>query len=318
MPQTHGQMSVIIEEKLNKVQNEAESLQPLSPMIEKLFKVETSQNAFVQFLGVSDIGSLVSFDGQYQEANIHPGYKSRIVFPEFGIKTVDEKKMVEDLGMSNVLANARSFSAAANETKEEYAVRFWGNLDSASWDFMTSDENLPVASNSHTTTVPGVSTSSGFDNLGTDAFSYTALHSAKWNMMQYKKSNGKRMSRPADTVLGIVHPDWLTWQVEQVIGTEKGLDGPDQNFNPAHKNLRGNGRFVSIPYSRLDDYSINTWGLVDLSGIMNNFLFYNRLKGDYKNHVDRETENIIQTYRTRFGLGYKVEGWRHTYWNVVA
>ena len=132
MPQTHGQMSVIIEEKLNKVQNESESLQSLSPMINTLFNVETSQNAFVQFLGVSDIGSLVSFDGQYQEANIHLGYKSRIVFPEFGIKTVDEKKMVEDLGMSNVLANARSFSTAANETKEEYAGRFWGNLDSAS------------------------------------------------------------------------------------------------------------------------------------------------------------------------------------------
>ncbi len=86
MPQTHGQMSVFLEEKLNKVVNESESLGPLAPMINILFNVETSQEAFVQFLGMTDLGALVPFDGQYEEGNVYPGYKSRIVFPEFGLK----------------------------------------------------------------------------------------------------------------------------------------------------------------------------------------------------------------------------------------
>lgn len=317
MPQTRDQYNIIIESKLDQVVNEAESLASLAPMINVLFNVSTSQKAFVEFLGVSDLGGLVPFDGQYSEGSIYPGYKSRITFPEFGLKVVDEKILVEDIGMGNVLANARQLVAAGLETKEDYAGRFWGNVDSANWDFMSSDENLPLASNSHTTTVPDVSTASGFDNLGTDAFSYTALHAAAWNMNQFRKSNGIRMSR-ADSPIGIVHPTWMTWQVEQVIGTEKGFVGPDMQVNPAHKDLKGNTRFKSIPYARLDDYSINTWGLVDLSGIMKNFFFYNRVNGTYTSHVDRETENIIQTYRNRFGLGYKVEGWRHVYWNVVA
>lgn len=315
MPQTHGQMSILMEEKLNEVRNE-EELAPLAPMIPTLFNVQSSKEAFVQFLGVSDLDNLVPFDGQFEEGNIHPGYKSRVVFPEFGRKVVDEKKMVEDLGFGKVLANTRSLVRAGAETKEDYGGRFWGNVDSASWDFMSSDEGLPLASNSHTTTVPGVSTASGFDNLGTAAFSYSALHDGLWNMKQFRKSNGNRINRP-DTVYGIVHPDWLTWQVEQVIGTEKGLDGPDMNLNPAHKGLKGNARFKSIPYSRLDDYSINSWGIVDLTGLMDNFYFYNRINGEYTTNVDRETRNIVQTYLIRFGLGYKVEGWRHVYWNVV-
>ncbi len=319
MPQTHGQMSIFMEEKLNKVVNEAENLKPLAKMINVLFNVETSKEAFVQFLGMSDLGALVPFDGQYEEGNVYPGYKSRIVFPEFGLKVVDEKKLVEDIGFKNVLANARSLVTASDETKEDYSGRFWGNLDSASWDFMSSDEGLPVASNSHTSTDPDVNPSvlGGFDNLGVAAFSYSALHESMWNMRQYMKSNSKRINRSDGQVFGIVHPDWMTWQVEQVIGTEKGLDGPDMNLNPAHKGLRGNTRFKSIPYSRLDEYSINSWGVVDLTMLMNNFYFYNRVNGTYSNHVDRETENIIQTYRTRFGMGFKVEGWRAINWNVV-
>lgn len=318
MPQTHGQMSIFLEEKLNEVRNEAE-LAPLAKMISILFNVKTSQEAFVQFLGMSDLGALVPFDGQYEEGNVYPGYKSRIVFPEFGLKAVDEKKLQEDIGFKNVLANTRQLVAASNETKEDYAGRFWGNLDSANWDFMSSDEGLPVASNSHTSTDPNVNPAviGGFDNLGVNAFSYSGLHEALWNMRQYRKSNGKRINRPDGQVYGIVHPDWMTWQVEQVIGTEKGLDGPDMNFNSAHKGLKGNTRFRSIPYSRLDEYSINTWHLVDLTMLMENFYFYNRIDGTYSSHVDRETENIIQTYRTRFGLGFKVEGWRAINSNIV-
>lgn len=320
MGQTHGQMSVFMEEKLNDVVNEAEAFAPLDDMVSKLFNVKASEEAFVQFLSSTDVGQLVPFDGQYEEGNIYPGYKSRIVFPEFGLKSVDEKKMVEDLGFGNVLTKAANFVAAGKETKEDYAGRFWGNMDSANWDFMSSDEGLPVASNSHTSTDPTVNPAAlgGFDNLGVNAFSYAGLHEALWNMKQYRKSNGKRINRPDNQVYGIVHPDWMTWQVEQVIGTEKGLDGGgDLNMNPAHKGLRGNTRFRSIPYSRLDDYSVNTWGLVDLTMLMKNFLFYNRVKGTYSTHVDRETEAIIQTYRIRFGLGYKPEGWRAINWNVV-
>lgn len=320
MPQTHGQMSIFLEEKLNKVVNESESLKPLAKMINILFSVQSSQEAFVQFLGMTDLGALVPFDGQYEEGNVYPGYKSRIVFPEFGLKVVDEKKLQEDIGFKNVLANAKSLVAASDETKEDYAGRFWGNMDSVNTDFGTTDEGLPVASNSHTSTDPNVNPAvlGGYDNLGVNAFSYSGLHEALWNMRQYRKSNGKRINRPDAQVYGIVHPDWMTWQVEQVIGTEKGLDGGgDLNVNPAHKGLRGNTRFKSIPYSRLDEYSVNTWGLVDLTMLMENFFFYNRIKGTYSNHVDRETENIIQTYRTRFGIGYQVEGWRAINWNVV-
>lgn len=318
MPQTHGQMSPFLEEKLNEVKNEAE-MAPLAQMINTLFNVRTSQEAFVQFLGATDLGALVPFDGQYEEGNVYPTYKSRIVFPEFGLKVVDEKKLTEDIGFKNALAGARQLVMASQETKEDYAGRFWGNLDSASWDFMSSDENLPVASNSHTSTDPNVNPAAlgGFNNLGVNAFSYSGLHEALWNMRQYRKSNGKRINRPDSQVYGILHPDWMIWQVEQVIGTEKGLDGPDMNMNPAHKGLKGNTRFRSIPYSRLDDYSINTWGLIDLTMLMDNFYFYNRVKGTYSNHVDRETENLIQTYRTRFGMGFKVEGWRAINWNVV-
>lgn len=315
--QTHAQYSIFLEEKLNDVFNEAEKLKPLAQMINILSTVKTSKEAFVQFLGSSDFGSLVPFDGQYEEGNVYPTYKSRITFPEFGLKVVDEKILTEDIGFKNVLARPQSFVAAGMETKEDYFGRFWGNMDSASWDFQSNDENLPVASNSHTTTDPNVSTASGFDNLGVAAFGYDGLHEAMWNMRQYRKSNGKRINRPDNQVYGIVHPDWMTWQVEQVIGTEKGLDGPDMNMNPAHKGLKGNTRFKSIPYSRLDDFSINTWGLVDLTMLMENFFFYNRIKGEYHNHVDRETENVIQTYRTRFGLGNMVEGWRAINWNVV-
>lgn len=316
--QTHGGMSPFLEEKLNEVVNESE-LAPLAQMINVLWNVKTSKEAFVQFLGVTDIGSLVPFDGQYEETSVYPTYKSRIKFPEFGIKTVDELILQEDLGFKNVLTKAADFPRAANETKEDYSGKFWGNLDSASWDFMSSDEGLPVVSNVHTSTDPDVNPAviGGFDNLGVNAFSYTALHEALWNMRQYRKSNGKRINRPDSQVYGIVHPDWMTWQVEQVIGTEKGLDGPDMNMNPAHKGLKGNTRFKSIPYSRLDEYSINSWGLVDLTMLMNNFFFYNRVKGTYSTHKDRETENIIQTYRVRFGLGFKVEGWRAINWNVV-
>jgi len=314
MPATHAQNFILLEEKLREVNSEAETRKDLDPMIDKLFKVMTTEDAFVQFLGYSDLPDLVPFDGLFTELEQYPGYKSRVVFPEFGGKTVREKKLVDDNGFEQVFADASAFVRSSNRTKEKYAGRFWGNLTSATWDFMQNDENVALASNSHTTPVPDISTATGFDNLGTDAFSYTALHQAMYNMRQFRNSIGEQINRP-EKVYAVLHPDWLTWQVEQVIGTEKGLDADEGNVNPAHKDLLGNKRFVSIPYSRLDGYSTTSWGLLDLEGIMRNFVFFNRIQGEYETHVDRETKNIIQTYYNRFGLGNKPDGWRDIYWN---
>ena len=316
MAENMAQFWIVVEEKLNEIVNEEESLKNLSPMIPKLFATKTSQEAFAQFLGITDLPDLLDFDGQYRELSVYPGYKNRIVFPEFGGKTVAERKLIDDGGIAQVYADAASFVRAANRKAEVKAADFWGGLTNATWDFMESDEGVSIASNSHTTTVPDVSTSTGFDNLGTDAFDYDALHSTMYNMRQFRDSNGNQIER-GEKVYGILHPDWLTWKVEQVIGTEKGLDGPDMNVNPAHKDLLGNKRFVSIPYSRLDASSINSWTLLDLEGIMREFCFYDRIKGDYKTHVDRETENLIQTYYKRFGLGCKPNAWRQVYHNAV-
>lgn len=317
MTATRAQWWVVIEEKMREVVNEAESRPDLDPMISRLFNVQTTGEAFEQFLGASDLPNLMPFDGEFTELNQYPTYKSRIVFPEFAGKTVKERILVDDMGYQQVLADASSFVRSRDRTKENYSARFWGNVTSANWDFMENDEGVALASASHLTPVPDISTANGFDNLGTEPFSYAALHTARYNIGQFRNSIGEQINRP-EKVYGILHPDWLTWEVEQVIGTEKGFDNPDMNKNPAFADLKGNGRFKSIPYSRLDAYSTEDWGLLDLEGMMRNFAFFNRIDGEYSPHVDRETLNVIQTYYCRFGFGYKADGWRDIYWNNVA
>jgi len=316
MAETLSQFWVVVEEKLNELVNEEEQLKNLTPMIPKLFSVQSTQEAFAQFLGISDLPDLLDFDGQYRELSVFPGYKNRIIFPEFGGKVVAERKLIDDGGIGQVYADAQAFVRSASRRAETKAAEFWSGLTNASWDFMESDEAVSIASNLHTTTVPDINTSTGFDNLGVIPFDYDGLHETMYNLRQFRDSNGNQIER-GEKVFGILHPDWLTWKVEQTIGTEKGLDGPDMNVNPAHKNLLGNKRFVSIPYSRLDASSINSWTLLDLEGIMRNFVFFNRIKGDYKTHVDRETENLIQTYYKRFGLGAKPNAWREIIHNDI-
>ena len=55
MPQTHGQMTVLMEEKFIEVKNETESLKPLGKMINTLFNVKTSKEAILRLQRKLDI-----------------------------------------------------------------------------------------------------------------------------------------------------------------------------------------------------------------------------------------------------------------------
>lgn len=300
--------AAILEKNLYKIFKERQEFHTLKDMIPKLYtEINDSTRPYEEFISISSLPDLPKFNGKFTGINLYQGYTSKIEPGEYGAVVMSERKLIDDSKIGLIEDIAADLATSANRVREKNSVRIFSNATSIAFDFMKSEEGVSLSSSAHKTKVPGVSTTTGFSNAGTSALTPVSLAAARILMRRFKDSQGERYE--VGDNFGIIHPDALSFKVEEIIGTDKGLYSAEGT-----KNVQ-KGRYESIPLMRLDDTSATAWGLVDMTTMKKNLMWIQRARAEYKARVDFMTMATEQTCYERHGYGFL--GWRWIYWNAA-
>ncbi len=274
---------------------------------EKFYKVIDSNSAQEEFYDVSSLPDIGEFNGKLSYIGQAPGYHTKIEPKEFAAGTQTQRKFIDDNKWGVLRDQAGALTQALGRTKEKYRARPFNYAFTSAFDFMQSEEGLSLCNASHTTK-SGTSTSSGFDNTGTDALSKTNVATAWLAMRRFRDNISERIEM--DDSYALIVPDALGDTAEEIVGTKKGLYTAEGTVNPQE------GRYNVERYMRLDDYDTNNWFMVNWTLMKKMLLWVDHTSSDYNNTVDFETFALKHSIYSRFGYGWK--DWRWIYGNLVS
>ena len=190
-------------------------------------------------------------------------------------------------------------------TRQTHGARLWNFMNSNDTYFYSRSEGLPLASDSHTTRTPGVSTTTGFDNLTTANLSQTSFRAERQKMRRFANSEGHICN-----VIGNV----LIVPIElQERGMEITLSPGDPDNARRTMNPEQNSVTIEVP---LYMTSAVNWGLVNKPLMKENCVGFDHTKPDFKSVMDFETFQLKVSGYGRWS--YMVFDWRFVDWAQVG
>ena len=300
----------LVEKGLSKAYEEVRAfLSQTQPMREKLYKVFPSDGAYSDFNGVGSLPDMPRFGGSILYFDVPPGFHTRIEPAEFAMGVEVEKKFWLN-NLYNVLKDwPRKLAIAADRTKEKAAIKGYAAMNSTGFDFMQSEEGVAIASTGHLTKADYVNTSlGGFSNLGTSAFSPTAVEATRILMKGFRDSNGEYLSVSPNGFLG---PTTLDQKFEEVTTTPKGLYTANGTVN-----VQANKGWTWDTSQFFNDYSSKNWMMVDWSLMLEYAMWITRVENETANAVDFETKKIKTSIYDYWGYGFT--GWNGIYFHAVT
>lgn len=300
----------LLQEDLRQVDDDARKYNDLNSKKEQIFDVITdSTRAWEEWTSVSALGDIPSFNGRLTTLGITPGYSTKIEPAEFAGKTVASRKLFDDLKYDVLMNLAKQLINSAFRVRDKNAVKIFANATSTAFDFMPSqEEGVALASNSHTTKVAGVSTTTGFDNLGTSALNAVSVAATRILMRKFRQANGERIDTGDNYALLV--PDDLHFKAQEINKTVLELDSANNNINVQK------GMYTIINWLRLSDTSTSSWGMLDMSTMKDNFKWIQRADAETNNTIDFDTFALMTSVYERHAGGFI--DWRSYFHNNVT
>ncbi len=267
--------------------------------IEMLFDKRKTSKLEEQFYEVGAVPNPERFQGRIQYQGVTPGFLTTCKPLEYAGGITIERRLW-DTDQSGVIKKmSKGCATAAHRKKMEIAHEPFTSAFSTAYNFMTSEEGVALCSNSHLTKVPGVSTTTGFDNYSTLAFDAANLETVRIQSRGLKNDIGKRIETDFDT---IIHGTNLAADVWEVQNSQLQTDSANNNANFQR------GRWKSIELPLLDDTDTNNWFIVD-SEMMKECLVW--LEG-VPLEFNRETDfdSLVRKYADYFVDGWCFNSWR--------
>ncbi|HHT9146680.1 MAG TPA: hypothetical protein ACFYD4_13575, partial [Candidatus Wunengus sp. YC61] len=123
----------------------------LDLIIDKVFNRIKSKRAWEEFQSVGSLPDPQLFNGVIQAQNISMGYHTKITPLEYAGMLIIERLLIDTDQSGIVKQLPKGQAVAANRKMNKIAHEPFIYPDSASFTFMTSEEGVALASNSHTT-----------------------------------------------------------------------------------------------------------------------------------------------------------------------
>ena len=279
----------------------------LPKMNPRLYHMMKTNSAWTEFWEMGQIPDITEFNGKLTTLGLDPGFHQKIEPKEYGNKVQIQRKILDD-DQYGMLTNLGSdLMEAAVRTQEKLGAEPFAYAFSSAFTFQTSEEGVALCSDSHTTKST-VSTATGFDNLGTDTFSKSAIAAARIAIAGFKNNIGERIDIPQD--LALVVPTFLHDQAMEITGSTLDPESANNTIN-VHK-----GRYEVIEYPRLDDYDTNNWFMVVKSRMKRDLLWVDRIKPELQTNWDFDTHQHEIGIYFRCGNGFK--NWRWVYGSQVS
>lgn len=286
-----------------------ERYKQLPDMIGRFFRIvgpgESPQRATYRDSSAGAFGDVPEFTGSVTYDEAYQGYDRTLTPKEYASGYQIERKLFDHDEYGIMDQKPRGLSTALQRTRQKHAAQIFNNATSVDTTWNSFTENVALASNSHTTTAPGVSTASGFDNLVTTAFSATTLAAIRIQMVGYRDDRGNRMAVNPGWIL---HPPDLYDLVHEVVKSE-GKPGVALNDANVHLNA-----WESVEWNYLTD--TNNFGVIDPVMMKDALVWYDELPGEFA--MVEAFDELLGKWRVyeRHGAGHG--DWRWLCWGQVS
>lgn len=307
-PLTSADFRKLLQTDLREVADDIIERDLLASMIPKFFTMADSQKAWEEYLTVSDFGDIPEFTGELEYLPRYPGWHTKVEHTAYAAGVQTERQLVDDDQYGVIERTTQGMTKAMTRTREKKGARVFQGSFSSAFDYQTNEEGKALCSTTHLSK-SGASTSSGFSNLLTGAFSKANLEAARLLMYRFKTDIGERFE--VSNNWGIIYPMALDSKVREVTQTPSGYGTAYSDVN-----VESQQGYTLLPYKLLDDTDTNDWWLVDLTAMKNALIWFDRIKPEYDNMVEFETKSLKHSVYTR--LSWCVLDWRPFVGNQVS
>jgi hypothetical protein len=307
-PLTSADFRRLLQTDLREVADDIIERDLLASMVPTFFSMADSQKAWEEYLTVSDFGDIPEFTGELEYLPRYPGWHTKVEHTAYAAGVQSERQLVDDDQYGVIERTVQGMTKATTRTREKKGARIFQGAFSSAFDYQTNEEGKALCSTTHLSK-SGASTSSGFSNMGTSAFSKANLEAARLLMYRFKTDIGERFE--VSNNWGIVYPMALDSKVREVTQTPFGYNTAARDVN-----VEAQQNYTLIPYKLLDDTDTNDWFLVDLTAMKNALAWFDRIKPEYDNVIDFETKTL--KHSVYFRLSWAWLDWRWAYGNRVS
>ena len=299
-PMTDKQFIRLLDDRLTKVFTK--EYDGLPDVIDMLYNRQKSKKAWEEYMSVSGIPDPEAFNGIIQYQAAYPGYTTKIEPKEYAGGITVQRRLLDTDRYDVIEGMAKGLAEAMKRKMNKIAHEPFIYFDSTAFTFVTSEEAVALCSNSHTTKVPNVSTSTGFDNLATLAFDAANLETLRIQSKGFKSDIGERIDTDFDT---IIHGTNIAADVWEVLNST-GKTG--DNLNNANFQ-KGRWKSIELPY--LDDFDTNDWFIADSKKMKEQLMWIDGIKPEFNSTTDFDT--LVRKYSS-----YAVFAWGFTNWRWVV
>lgn len=304
LPHTSGQFGDLLDPRFQKVF--FEKFEQIPDMLPTLFtSVPHNGRDVMSWSEVGAFGDWTAFTGRVNYDSLTQGYDTSMTFVEFASGFQVERKLFDDDQFHIMDQRPAGLATSAQRTRQKHGARIWNNAFSVDNYFYNRSEGVALCSNSHTTNSPGVSTATGFDNLGTSALSATAVAAARIAAVQFRDDRGNHIGVSMDELL---YPPDLYEQAWEIINSQGKLDTANNNRN-VHE-----GRYTGIEWVYLTD--TNNWFLQDSMMRKASLFWVDRTPKEFAYAEDLDT--IIAKWRGYMRYANVPIAWQWIYGHQVS
>ena len=303
MPLTSGNFADLLRPPLVRAFNLA--MGRPQPMIDMLFKVESSTQYEEQYQGLGAQGLVPPFEGTVPYTDFDAGYRVDIRNYEFAQGLQIERRLVDDNQGNQIAGRAQNMADAFGITQEADAANIFIN------GFTDSGTNRMGASTNGADGVALLSTAHPHSpantnntqaNEGTLALTIDALDTTRQAMRNFTDDTGQLMGINPDMLL--VPPE-LERTATQLV-SERAI------YEPGSAQFDVNmfsGRFRPVVWNRLTD--ANAWFLIDSTLMKQHLIWQWRIRPEFSQAED--FDGLTAKYRgyMRYGIGWT--DWRFIY-----
>jgi len=306
-PFTSAQAVKLLDANINEYYWNTYKALPL--IIDRVYdRIKNTKDAWMEFQRVGSLPDPQRFNGVIQYQNFSMGYHTKIVPQEYAGGFILERRIADTDKSGIVKQLPKQLAVAANRKQNKIAHEPFIYPDSASFTFMTSEEGVALASNSHTTKTPDVSTSVGFDNLTTYSFDAVNLEAVRIISLGLRDDIGERMATNFDTIA------YGPSLAEAVYVAANSPGKPGDNLNDVNFQ-KGRWKFLELPM--LDDYSTTGWGLIDSQAMKDSLKWIDAIPLEF-NTPPLDYDHQMRKYQDYFAVAWGFTDWRWIIWNDPA
>ena len=221
-----------------------------------------------RYSSVSGLPRMGQFTGSIDYASVYQGYDTTATYAEFAQGIQIERTLLE-WDQKNVMeARPRALARSSYRRRQFDGTRHFRNMFNVDTFFQAGGDAVALCSNSHTTTT-GASTTAGFDNLATLAFSGANLATLQIQSADFRDEQAE----PIEVVLdGIVAPIDLYESVWEVVNSMGQVDSAQNN-----RNVHYGAYTIIFLRNKVDFTDTNDWAALDMTQMKEMSLWFDQV-----------------------------------------